>query len=128
VIGPEKPSLDDLAHFGVKGMKWGQRKAVTTSDIHDARARQASRGARVNDTATKLNLATKASDQKKFAKMYAQQLHELKNNPDTAVAARMTRGEKTVAIVLAGPFAAIPIASSAANSRAIEKRIAKSNQ
>lgn len=28
VVGEEKkPSLDELAHFGVKGMHWGQRKA-----------------------------------------------------------------------------------------------------
>lgn len=25
----EKPSLDELAHFGVKGMKWGVKKAYT---------------------------------------------------------------------------------------------------
>ena len=26
IVGSEKPSLEDLVHFGVKGMKWGVRK------------------------------------------------------------------------------------------------------
>lgn len=26
IVGQEKPSLEDLVHFGVKGMKWGSRK------------------------------------------------------------------------------------------------------
>lgn len=29
ILAEEKPSLDDLAHFGVKGMKWGVKKAYT---------------------------------------------------------------------------------------------------
>lgn len=28
-LGQEKPSLEDLAHYGVPGMKWGHRKART---------------------------------------------------------------------------------------------------
>ena len=29
----EKPSLDELAHFGVKGMKWGKRKTPSSSKV-----------------------------------------------------------------------------------------------
>lgn len=31
IVGQEKPSLEDLTHFGVKGMKWGIRKENRTS-------------------------------------------------------------------------------------------------
>lgn len=38
--GGEKPPLDELAHFGVKGMHWGQRKSeipgVSRKTSHDA--------------------------------------------------------------------------------------------
>lgn len=27
IVGGEKPSLEELAHFGVKGMKWGTKKS-----------------------------------------------------------------------------------------------------
>lgn len=44
IDGAEKPSLEDLAHFGVKGMKWGVRKeqdpalaGVPRSTSRDAR-------------------------------------------------------------------------------------------
>lgn len=34
IMGQEKPSLEDLAHFGVKGMRWGVRKATDlTPDV-----------------------------------------------------------------------------------------------
>lgn len=31
IDGSDKPSLDELSHFGVKGMKWGQRKMAGSS-------------------------------------------------------------------------------------------------
>jgi hypothetical protein len=35
--GEEKPPLDELAHFGVKGMHWGQHKAVSMHPSYTAR-------------------------------------------------------------------------------------------
>jgi hypothetical protein len=31
LVGQDKPDLDSLAHFGVKGMKWGHHQAQPTS-------------------------------------------------------------------------------------------------
>lgn len=30
IVGQEKPSLDELAHHGIKGMHWGKRKTIST--------------------------------------------------------------------------------------------------
>ena len=39
IVGQEKPSLDQLEHFGVKGMKWGVRNAERTQAIKSARVK-----------------------------------------------------------------------------------------
>lgn len=112
-----KPSLEELKHFGKKGMKWGHRKKYSTSQIQDARARQGSRVADANNTAHKLNLATgKRKDA--LAKTYVQKVNKINSNPDASVAARMTRGEKTAAILLTGPIGLIIVG---ANSHAVKK-------
>lgn len=34
IVGQEKPSLEELQHFGIPGMRWGRRNALPpTSDI-----------------------------------------------------------------------------------------------
>lgn len=38
MIDLEKPSLEELAHYGVKGMHWGHHKRPETVEIADARA------------------------------------------------------------------------------------------
>ena len=35
----QKPSLEDLAHFGVKGMQWGKRRGLT--DVHNEKVTKA---------------------------------------------------------------------------------------
>lgn len=35
MIGEEKPSLDDLVHFGVRGMRWGKRKSAISEPSKD---------------------------------------------------------------------------------------------
>lgn len=38
IVGHEKPSLADLAHYGVKGMKWGERMAARRTQRRALRA------------------------------------------------------------------------------------------
>lgn len=126
-VGAEKPSLEELAHHGVKGMKWGHRKKYSTSDIKDARARQQSRAVEVNNAAAKLNLASKAGGKgaEKAAATYAKKANAYKSNKDAAVAARMTKGEKAVSLLIGGPIGAIVIAGNAAAVRSMEKKSSK---
>lgn len=112
-----KPSLDELAHYGKKGMKWGVRKKYSTQEIHDARIRQRSRIANVDAQAHKLNLAT-GKNKDVQAKKYLKLVDELNTNKDAAVASRMTKGEKAANLILAGPIGALAIA---ANNRSVRK-------
>lgn len=120
-VGAEKPSLEELAHHGVKGMKWGEhKKKFSTEEIKDARARQASRAHRLNDKAATLNLAT-GKKKDAAAKAYVKAHNELMTNKDAAVAARMTKGEKAANLILAGPFGAIAIGVNKHQVKNLEK-------
>lgn len=89
-VGEEKPPLESLSHSGVKGMKWGVRKdRPTTVDIQNARERQRMRA---NSAVFNPSKIKRAAAEKDFL-----------TNEDRVTAARMTRGEKMVAVVLAGP-------------------------
>ena len=117
-----KPDLDvALEHYGVKGMKWGKRKArVSSADIHNARSRTEHDRMRVNEAAYNLNKATSkrapasAAAQKKAVKEYeSAQLSYLKN-PDRATAMRMTKGEKAAVIIGTVGFSAVGLGVPAA--------------
>lgn len=129
---PEKPSLEDMIeHHGVKGQKWGVKKAKpSSSDIQGARARIGSQTRQINSQIDRLNLSTgKTADKeaKKLSDMHASFLR----NPDRATALRLTRGEKAALSILAlvpGPgtvAAGVVAGSRVAARKQIEKSQAK---
>lgn len=126
--GQDKPSLEYLVHHGVKGMKWGHRKKVTTSDIKDARQRLRKASNKYGSLEDKLSYGSEsktpaakkrdAQIQKQLDKMDA----DFKNDPDRYVAARLTRGEKAVTVILGGPVGLAAIGAQSAVIRVGESR------
>jgi hypothetical protein len=109
IIGQEKPSLASLFHTGVKGMKWGVRKANPTStEIKDARRRQQLREMKLVSYAREASITTGAARKtaEKNAKKHA---IDFQTNEDRVTAARLTAGEKATHAILFGPVALFTI-------------------
>lgn len=116
---PLTPGL--LAHYGVKGMKWGERKAKPTSaEIVDARIRQESRQRRVNRAADDLNATSYVHNkriQQQAARNYARAKREYDTSEDRVTASHMTKGEKIATAILTGPLALAIIPISKAHTK-----------
>lgn len=100
-----------LAHYGVKGMKWGHRKTYSSADIKAARARNAKREGDLLSKAydvsnTKKGTAARAKADKAYNKAHTDYL----KNPDRATALRMTKGEKIAVAVIAATGVGAPAA------------------
>lgn len=93
----------ELMHYGVKGMKWGQRKArPTAAQINTARDRLEKKN--IDLKAQKRNYKSqergslaRSREKNKFKDMKA----EILRSPDRATALRMTKGEKVTLGILA---------------------------
>jgi hypothetical protein len=90
---------NELAHYGVMGMKWGHRKAATGDQIRAARRH-------VDSERTKLDAQGVRAERAKGTKSEAKERNKYENmrvkflrDPDRATAVRMTRGEKFATII-----------------------------
>ena len=84
-----------LAHYGVKGMKWGVRKSKpTSSDISKARARVNRDLATLSNKADKVSTAKGTRAKNAALKDVHRFANEAKARDDASIASRMTAGEK----------------------------------
>jgi hypothetical protein len=124
IVGDDKPSLEELYHYGVMGMKWGQRKKATGADIYKARRQvNAYRTVRAIATQRRNESAAGSKERDRMEKTLERIEKDYEKDPARAIAVRMTRGEKFAAGLLALPTGGLSLASivvSSAASRRIE--------
>lgn len=124
----DKPSLEELAlaHYGVMGMKWGQRKRATGAEIREARIRLAGKQENYARLASQRRKTAKGSGERAAVeKTMDRAKKDFLKDPDRVIATRMTRGEKAVAALLAPATGGATLSSilvSSAVSRRIEKK------
>ena len=109
----EKPSLDELAHFGVKGMKWGVRKASTdvggsskiANGLEKIKAKSQSRTNSILEARARVDVRKANYDKAETA--LKEMFLELSKHPDTKMARKRTTGEHVASLILgsAGPIA-----------------------
>jgi hypothetical protein len=102
-----KPSPEEIAHYGVKGMKWGQRKHT----IVTARKRAGGLGDKTAD-AEQAYLRARNSGNKKATAAAEKKLQDAhtKEERNRLIAGTATRGEQVALLLIGGPIGALVIA------------------
>ena len=129
MIPTEKPGTpEELAHYGVKGMKWGVRRQTRRQANADFKKKFSTAEARRTEIMRARASVARDKANVDFAptlaaRKAANQVYL--NNPDRATALRLTRGEKVVTAILAGavPPATIPIAVGVAARSQVRRNI-----
>lgn len=86
---------EELLHYGVLGMKWGQGKKATDKDIQKARKRLKAQSKAYRKEYKKYDRAAEGSVRKQALETKLRRLEQnYMKDPDRVVAARMMRGEK----------------------------------
>lgn len=138
VYGATKPSLEDaLEHHGVRGQKWGVRRAEKLRahgqklqakaqnpknsnrtnrnlQIKIARTNVAARQHEIDQLTRAANKAKTPQERQKLDALATKKASALFNHPDQVTASRMTTGEKVVSGLLIGGSIAVAGAQGAA--------------
>lgn len=124
---PSSPTEVVLAHVGVKGMKWGVRKANPTgSEIRNARVNQDARERQFHRSVDRLNLAAAGGStqaKKAAVKNFQATRKEFLTNEDRVTAARTTRGEALAHVFLLGPLALVTLPAMKARQVAVTRSV-----
>lgn len=125
---------DFLQHYGVRGMKWGKRNGSrssgggsgkkskpTTYDILAARQAQGARLRKLQEAEGDFYVARTAKGQDKAEKIMRQREKDFFTNPDAAMAAKMTKGEKVVTGIAYGMTAAMAVSYLAIGAKSISR-------
>lgn len=113
---------DFLEHYGVKGMKWGQRGR--SSQIQQARKRQGAKARKFQKAEDEaLTAHDKGPKAYAAAKAKADKLkQEFNDSPDRPISMKMTMGEAAVSLMLLGPIGLVPIAGMEVASNVVGDR------
>jgi hypothetical protein len=123
IVGEDKPDLDELMHYGVLGMKWGQRKKGGGKEIRKARRNLRGERRKLNSVEEARREAPKGSEARtKLDKKLNTLQREYNKNPDRVLANRLTRGEKLASVLLLGPVGLVAIGGTSARSRRVEQK------
>lgn len=124
-----------LAHYGVKGMKWGvhrnrdrpggadgkseKKSKPTQREIYKARRSVRNDNERLYDAHTEMKKTTKrgSAERKAAEKEFAKMRLDALNNPDRVTALRVSKGEAVVLAVLGSPASAIGVGIGRAAAR-----------
>ena len=109
-----------LAHYGVRGMKWGQRKATIS------KARQQTIETIIPNKHKELRKISEGSGTRAEKRSARKQVNkDYRNNETVRTAITMTRGEQVAATLLAGPIGLTYVAALSISNRDSKRKLVK---
>lgn len=104
IVGQEKPSLEELSHYGVLGMKWGKRKEVSGAEIRTARKNLAKQSKQYRVERRKVDDLKKGTEARKIGEKKLEEMNRAYlKNPARVTAMRLTKGEKFTSVLFTAP-------------------------